>query len=201
VATPPPLTPKRAAVQTSLLEATEAMLGEGLSYADLNVERIATRAGISRTAFYFYFRDKRELLMRLAEEVTQILYEEADRWWSGEGDGPAALAGALHKVAGVYRRHGALLRAIVDAASYDPEVAEFWRGVVGRFVEATCERLEADRRLGTGPEMRESARGTAFALTWMTERTFYQATVQPDAVTEAQLVEGLVAVWTRTVYG
>jgi hypothetical protein len=35
----------------------------------------------------------------------------------------------------------------------------------------------------------------------MTERTFYQATVQPDAVTEAQLVEGLVAVWTRTVYG
>ena len=35
-------------------------------------QRITTRAGISRTAFYFYFRDKRELLMRLTEDVTEL---------------------------------------------------------------------------------------------------------------------------------
>ena len=52
-----------------MLRATEQLLAEGSSYADLNVERIATAAGISRTAFYFYFRDKRDLLMRLAGDV------------------------------------------------------------------------------------------------------------------------------------
>ena len=70
-----PATAKRAQVQAAVLAATEALLAEGSSYAELNVERIATAAGISRTAFYFYFRDKRDLLMRLAGDVTELLLE------------------------------------------------------------------------------------------------------------------------------
>src|SRR4051794_9834961 len=77
-------TGKRQATEAAVLRATEDLLAEGSSYAELNVEKIATRAGISRTAFYFYFRDKRELLMRLTAEVNQQLYAEADRWFSGE---------------------------------------------------------------------------------------------------------------------
>ena len=65
----PAPTAKREAIEADVLEATEALLEEGASFADLSIERIATRAGISRTAFYFYFRDKRELLMRLTEDV------------------------------------------------------------------------------------------------------------------------------------
>src|SRR3981081_4687209 len=65
-----PATAKRAQVQAAVLQATEQLLAGGSSYADLNVERIATAAGISRTVFYFYFRDKRDLLMRLAGDVT-----------------------------------------------------------------------------------------------------------------------------------
>src|SRR5437870_620924 len=61
-AVPTTATPKRAAVQAEVLRATEELLAEGASWADLGVERIATTAGISRTAFYFYFADKRELL-------------------------------------------------------------------------------------------------------------------------------------------
>ena len=48
-----PATAKRAAIQAAVLRATEDLLAEGVSYADLGIERIATRAGISRTAFYF----------------------------------------------------------------------------------------------------------------------------------------------------
>src|SRR3954447_7442312 len=77
-------TGKRQAIEAAVLRATEDLVAEGSSYADLNVERIATRAGISRTAFYFYFRDKRELLMRLTAEVNQQLYAEADTWFSGD---------------------------------------------------------------------------------------------------------------------
>jgi AcrR family transcriptional regulator len=77
-----PNTPKRAAVQAAVLRATEDLLAEGGNFADLGIERIATRAGISRTAFYFYFADKRELLMRLTEEVNALLFEQADIWFS-----------------------------------------------------------------------------------------------------------------------
>ena len=67
-------TEKRAAVEAAVLEATEGLLVGGRSYADLTIEDIARGAGISRTAFYFYFRDKRELLMRLTEDVAEGLY-------------------------------------------------------------------------------------------------------------------------------
>ena len=62
---------KRAAGEAAVLDGTERLLAGGRSYADLKIEEIATAAGISRTAFYFYFHDKRELLMRLTEEVSE----------------------------------------------------------------------------------------------------------------------------------
>ena len=55
-------TAKRAAVQAAVLDATAGAPPRGGLLHGPRLERIATRAGISRTAFYFYFRDKRELL-------------------------------------------------------------------------------------------------------------------------------------------
>ena len=184
-------TAKRAAIQASVLEATVALLDEGASYADLNIERIATRAGISRTAFYFYFRDKRELLMRLTAEVSEQLYGVADGWFSRTDDD---LAAALGRVGEVYREHAPLVRAIVEVSTYDEEVATFWRGLVGRFVDATRARLEAD---GTTLP----AQATAFALVWMTERAFHQLGVQDEPVPRAELVAALAGIWQRTAAG
>jgi len=187
-------TPKRAAVQAAVLTATEQLLGEGASYADLNIERIATRAGISRTAFYFYFADKRELLMRLTEDVNDELYQQADIWFSGSGDPEAEIREALDNIARLYEQHGPLLRAIVEVSTYDDEVARFWRGLVGRFVDATRARIEAE-----GTEL--PAQATAFALVWMTERAFHQLGVQDEPVAREELVEALAGIWRRTVYG
>ncbi len=114
-----------------MLRATEQLLAEGSSYADLNVERIATAAGISRTAFYFYFRDKRDLLMRLAGDVTELLYAQADIWFSGEGDDPEQeIREALTRIAELYREHGVLIRAIVEVSTYEEDIATFWRGLL-----------------------------------------------------------------------
>ncbi len=191
-------TAKRAAVQAAVLKATEELLSEGASYADLGIERIATRAGISRTAFYFYFADKRELLMRLTEDVTELLLEQADIWWSGAGDPAAQLRVALTNIAGLYDEHAVLLRAVVEVSTYDEEVAQFWRGLIGQFVEATERRIELERADGrsTCPD----PGGTAFALTWMVERTYYQQLVQSERVRRDQAVEALTEIWIRTIY-
>ena len=192
-------TEKRAAVEAAVLEATEGLLAGGRSYADLTVEDIARGAGISRTAFYFYFRDKRELLMRLTEEVAEVLYAEADAWWSGEGDGRAALERALASVIRLYQEHGVLLRAVVEASAYDEVVAEFWRALVGRFVDATRRRIEEEQAAGgmTGV----SAEATAFTLSWMTERACYQRIVQGGDPTVEEFLAALVHIWTATLYG
>jgi TetR/AcrR family transcriptional regulator, ethionamide resistance regulator len=188
-------TEKRAAIETAVLEATEALLGEGATFAELNIERIATRAGISRTAFYFYFKDKRELLVRLTEGVNEQLMVAAAQWWTGESDIREALAG----VAALYAEHGALMRATVEVSTYDEEMAIFWRGLVGRFVDATRQRIESDQ--ATGRALPGPAHATAIALVWMVERSFYQQLVQSEPVRRDDLVDALASIFSRAVYG
>jgi AcrR family transcriptional regulator len=194
-----PTTARRAIVQAAVLRATETLLAEGASYADLNIERIATRAGISRTAFYFYFRDKRELLMRLTEDVSELLYQQADIWFSGAGDPEPEMREALTNIAALYAEHGVLLRAIVEVSTYDDDVAAFWRRLLGRYVDASRLRIEAEQRAGRA--VAQHAQATAFALCWMTERTMYQHLVQGDPFAAAEMVDALVGIWLRSVYG
>jgi AcrR family transcriptional regulator len=193
-------TAKRAAVQAAVLEATEGLLDEGVSYADLNIERIATRAGISRTAFYFYFRDKRELLLRLTEDVVDELYRQGDLWFSGSGDAAEDLHHALRNIAAIYRENGAVLRAIVQAAATDDEVAVFWHAILNRFVDATTARIEALKTAGRSA-VREEPRAAAFVLCWMIERAFNQQLVLGQPVREGELVDALTGIFVRAVYG
>jgi AcrR family transcriptional regulator len=190
-------TEKRQAIEAAVLQAMADLLGEGATYATLSVERIATRAGISRTAFYFYFADKRELLMRLVAKLSDDLYREADAWWSGAGDGPEQLTAALGKIAALYRAHGPLVCAVVELSTYDEVVGPFWHALVGRFVEASAQRIAAEvdaDRAASSPE------ATAFALVWMTERTLHQMLLQDGGVSDDELVQALAGVWVATVY-
>jgi len=168
---------RRDEVEASILRAAEELLAEGASFADLGIERIAKRAGIGRTGFYFYFRDKRELLMRLTAGIATQLYARAETWWSGDADLRDALADILE----LFRAHAPLLKAVVELSAIDDEVAVFWRRLVGRFAEAS--------------EARVRDRATAFALVWMTERTFHQQLVQDTGIADADLVSALAGIW------
>jgi TetR/AcrR family transcriptional regulator, ethionamide resistance regulator len=194
-----PSTAKRVAVQAAVLAATEELLAEGASYADLNIERIATRAGISRTAFYFYFRDKRELLTRLTADVAELLYQQAEIWFSGTGDPEEEIREALTNIAALYAEHGVLLRAIVEVSTYDDGVAQAWHALLGRFVDATQRRIEAEQAAGRAVAQHPHA--TAFALCWMTEHTMYQHSIEGEPFARPDMVDALVGIWLRSVYG
>ena len=184
-------TPQRREAEFSFLMATVELLAEGSSYADLSVEQISERAGRTRTAFYFYFRDKRDLLMRATEQVAESLFDRADRWWSGEG-GREELRSALEGILVTYRSHAPLLRAIVEASTYDDEVGDFWRDLIERFIGATEERIASEG---------EIAHAKAFALVWMTERAAYQHVARGGSLDDRLLVDALVEIWERAVYG
>src|SRR4051794_41551331 len=129
--------------------------------------------------------------MRLTAEGSEELYGVAEPWCAGDDE---QLADALRQIGELYREHAALLRAVVEVSTYDEEVATFWRGLVGRFADATQKRLEHE-----GTPLPAAA--TAFALVWMTERSFHQLTVQDEPIAREELVEALAGIWRRTVYG
>lgn len=189
---------RRAANEAALLAAAASLLEEGASFTALRVEEIAQRAGLGRTNFYFYFKDKRELLTALAEEAGAALYERADRWWRSEASTPAELGESVEAVVHLWMRHGRVLGAVVQTAGVDPEIRAVWRRIAGRFVEATRERIERERKAGR--TMAEPAAETAFALVWMTERACYQH-VQDGGTNTSALVAALRGIWQRSVYG
>ena len=191
---------RRAAIEASVLEATERLLTEGAAYADLSVERIATEAGISRTAFYFYFRDKRELLMRLTGDIAAELYEQSESWWESGEPPQAAMRHSIERTVAQFREHAVLIRAVVQSATYDEPVAEFWRGLVHRFVETMRTHIEDEQAAGRAIADVDAER-TAFSLSWMVERACQQHVFRAPADDDEALVDALVQISLRAIYG
>jgi AcrR family transcriptional regulator len=77
---------RKSRLEERLLEAVEGLLSDGHAYADLSVSAIAAAAGISRTTFYDYVGDKRQLLLSLGGRVTRDLVEAAAIWEPKGGD-------------------------------------------------------------------------------------------------------------------
>jgi AcrR family transcriptional regulator len=168
------------------------------AFKDVTVDELSRAAGLSRTAFYFYHRDKNEVLMAAAEEVSAEAFREADRWWHGEGPPEVLVRSALEGIGSVFARHGDVLGAAVEVATYDSAFAAFYGALVQRFVGATAEHLrreQATRRLRAGLD----AGAAAESLVWMAERCNYAFVIVEDRPA-AEVADTLTAIWVNALY-
>jgi AcrR family transcriptional regulator len=181
----------RRANEAALLTAAIALIEEGAAFAELGIEQIVRRAGLSRPTFYTYFRDKRDLLMRLGEALERDLAAVSTPWFEGEADSARETIAA---VLAVFTRHRAAARALAEAATYDPEIAGFWRGFHERFLPA------AERRIMAGDPGLDPAGvvARAYALIYMTERTMVEQVTHRIVLDEA-LIDQLTWLWERAV--
>jgi AcrR family transcriptional regulator len=181
-------------VRASLLR----LLGEGKPFKDLTVDELARAAGLSRTAFYFYFPGKTQVLMATLADVTEALYTEAARWWHGTGPPEQLVRVALEGIVDVFQRHAALLRTSHEVMTYDPEFAAFYNDrVMGRFVSATVEALDRERRSGRLRAMDSEA--VAEVLVWMVERC-NNILIGDHGRSPEQIVEAYTTIWVHALY-
>ena len=185
-------------MRANVRDAALRLMGEGTSFSALTIDEIARAAGITRSAFYFYFGDKQELLVSAAREVAEDLYRQADRWWHGEDPPEARIHEALGGVAGVYARHATLLRAVNEVAGYDEEIRAFWRALVERFVAATADHLRSELQAGRVRSL--DPEPTAEALVWMVERCCYVYLTTGDRSPD-ELARSLTDTWVAALYG
>lgn len=171
--------------ERELLRAAADLVDEGTAFAELAVEAIASRAGVSRQTFYAYFADKRALALALGETLSAEIAKAADPWLSeGEGELRTTLEGVLEIIEA---NRGAVL-ALVEAAGYDEEVGAFWRRLHDRFMEPTVTRL---RRLGVEGR---TAEARAYVLVWATERNLIEHLIAPR-VERSDLLDALELFW------
>lgn len=154
----------------------EELLREGEAFTTLPVGRIAERAGVARSSFYFHFPDKRALLLQLAASVTGSLFDPAEAWVRDPDHDLDGLIGTMGEVIAVYRRHGALLAAFTEVAAYDQAFSAYWRERIGEFIDAVRRRMERDRRAGLLPRDLECGAAAAY-LVWGAERALAQHVV------------------------
>ncbi|SDM53654.1 TetR/AcrR family transcriptional regulator [Streptomyces wuyuanensis] len=144
---------RRAALEKRILSVIEELLRDGVTYTELSVEQIAQAAGISRSTFYLYFRDKVDVLLRLSGSLKSESHAIASSWRPGAPDGGLdGLARTYALIMRHYREHAALLSAINEVAAYDPAVRETWTADQDRFVEHLVTVLEEEQRAGRTPE-------------------------------------------------
>ncbi|MEU5903967.1 TetR/AcrR family transcriptional regulator [Micromonospora sp. NPDC047467] len=148
----------RAAVEARVLAATERLLQQGVRFTDLGVQRIAAEAGVARSTFYTHFRDKSELLMRLAGTMRETSFDRIREWDpSGPGDQLESLTEVFADVIRIYRTYAPVLAAISEVAAYDEVVREYWAAGLGQFVARTAEVLVAEQRAGRIPASLDTA--------------------------------------------
>src|SRR3954447_14983350 len=186
----------REEVQRDVRMALTELLAER-PFKDVTVDELARRGGLSRTAFYFYYPDKNEVLKEAAEAVAAEVYAEADRWWHGEGAPEQLVREALAGIARVYCDHADMLRASVEATTYDKEFRAFYDALIQRFVRATAEQLTRERDAGRLRPL--DPRPIAEALVWMAERCNYAFLLIEDRP-QHEVVDSLTAIWIHALY-
>jgi AcrR family transcriptional regulator len=182
-----------------IVAAAEALLRER-PFRELTVDEVMRRTDLSRPSFYVYFRDRHQLVLRVVEHLGNELRTMSQRWYTGSGDGPAQAREAMEGIVDVFAEHGAVLRALADAAADDPEVERVYGGLVQSFVDVTARHIETEMEAGRVLPL--DAQETARALVWMMERYLNRSLGRVRSDTPRETVATtLTTIWTRVLYG
>lgn len=139
----------RGTVEDRLLAAMERLLEGGQSFRSLSVEQLANEAGIARATFYLHYRDRGALVRALTQRLTGEIIESAGSWFR---DGTLVDRGtmhlALHGIVRTFKKHHAILCALADSTSSDPELAALHEAMVEELVAMSRRAIAQVRRAG-----------------------------------------------------
>src|SRR5258708_20897057 len=162
-----------------ILDALEHLLAR-IAMSKLDVEPIATEAGITRARFYAYYTSKHDALAALLRRLLAIreaVAEHSGSWFAGrlpEVRPRDALRETIERVTESWWPHRFVLREACDLWTAVPEVRDAWL----KAIEVSTARLEnailRERELGVAPPG-HNARLVAEALAWQNERLHFRA--------------------------
>lgn len=162
----------------------------------MTVESIATAAGLTRGALYFYFRSKNDVLAALVQRiVVELSGAVATRQRAVPGSPRAALVSAIDLTRDLWSRHGAVMRAAVELSPTVPVIAHLWEGARDDIRVA----VRALAVAGGAPDEPgpEGAEALVRALVDMTEGGFHDAVARGTPLERA--AETITTIWLRAL--
>ncbi len=183
--------------RSALLESLDHHLRDS-SLDSINIVDISRRAGVTRSAFYFYFENKASAVAALMEEMYDESSAAADLL-RGDGSPAANIEAMVRALFTTWDKHEHLFRASLDARATSATVRELWDSDRESFVPVVAAMIEAERAAGNAPPGVDAV-ALAGVLLELNDRMLERLALGGPLGRE-QLVEAVVAVWLHTIYG
>jgi AcrR family transcriptional regulator len=183
--------------RSALLESLDHYLRES-SLDSINIADISQRAGVTRSAFYFYFENKASAVAALMGEMydESLVAAEALR---ADGTPAENIEAMVRGLFTTWEKHEHLFRASLDARATSATVRELWDSDRESFVPVVASMIESERASGAAPPGTD-ATALASVLLELNDRMLERLALG-GRLDREQLVEAVVAVWLRTIYG
>jgi AcrR family transcriptional regulator len=184
--------------RTQLLDALDALLHEE-TLGSINVADIASRAGVTRSAFYFYFENKAAAVAALGAPLfEQVSFVAAETLAPG-GNPRARFEAQTRGLIAAWQQHQNLYRAMLDARHTNPAVLEVWNRGREAFIGPLSELIDVEREAGNAPAGPHS-RALATLLLELNDRSI-EALAGNDSLELEDRIDALTTIWTRAIYG
>lgn len=164
---------------------------------DLSIVSIMAGTGLSRPAFYQYFRNIPDLIEELLVDLETTLNEAAMPWFVAVGPAPEQLRKSLGGIVAVCRSHGPVFRAISESAPHDARLEAAWSRFMNGWDVRVADRIRAGQSEGHFRAC--DAANVARALNRMDAAILIDAFGRRDQLDPKAVLDTLHLVWSRTL--
>lgn len=183
-----------------------ALLLEETSYANVSLDLIARRAGVSRPTIYQYYASKRECVLDVLSEFLTIVFEFVERDSKARraktDDLLALVTDTNREYIAFYRENAALMERVRELRQEIPELISLQQDVNRKWAERLAAHISRN-----GPLSHKQAIFTAYALESMIDDFLRELFVLRNPhlaalnLTDEALAQNLSSVWVRAAYG
>jgi AcrR family transcriptional regulator len=184
--------------RATLLKALDEYLQEG-EFETITIADISARAGVTRSAFYFYFENKAACVAALASQMYQQAVAAADHLFVADVPPRERIQSMITGLFAAWEGHQYLYRAMLEASRTSGTLRELWDGYRESFAGPVAAMIDSERAAGRAPEGPDSA---TLATVLLELGDGALAHLSPDdPVNTSRRADVLVAIWFRTIYG
>ncbi|RHW28786.1 TetR/AcrR family transcriptional regulator [Nocardioides immobilis] len=184
--------------RAGLLRAFDELLREQ-TLEEVNVAEVSRRAGVTRSAFYFYFESKAAAVMALMAELYDDASDATDLLVKAEGDREPRIRRVITTLFDSVERTPHTYRALLEARATSTSVREIWEAGRADFAGMVAEMITRERAAGNAPDGPDPA-ALAAVLLDLNDHAVERHALGTGPARERH-IDALTHVWLQSIYG
>ena len=182
----------------ALLSALDALLREK-SLEQVNVAEISNRAGVTRSAFYFYFESKAIAVMALMQDLYDAAAHANELLVGAEGEAEERVRTAITGLFDSVDSSPHTYRALLEARASSPAVRQMWDAGRADFAGVIAGMIASERDAGRADDG-PAPQALASVLLNLNDNALERHSLG-SGPPRGEHIETLTFLWLRGVYG